>query len=507
MSTRLIALLLGASILSTPAAAEEPLPFTADAKLAAFVERWSGLTDLFDVPGAAVAVVRDGQVYVATFGVRDPSTRQPVTPDTLFYIASITKIYNATAVGTLVDQGRLSLDEKVKDHLPWLDLPDPELNETLTVRDLLSHRYGLSSGTIVLLDAYTGEITDERYSYWLARCNVSGQLDYSNVHYTLLGRLIERLTETDWRDYLEQAVLSPVGLERTTGYASVLYGDPDAATPTTRIDGEWRPTANRKIDRTMHAAGGLGTSAREAARFLMLHLGNGVIGGQRVVSASYMKEMRTLQASLPEPDGSIRVIDGFGLGWQVGTYAGAKPLYAHGGGYDGTSAWFALLPEQHAGIAVLINGDGPARGWGDIVAIDLLEALTGVAPPWSPYERFTERIRKIKSGTERMPPVSAAAGSPSVLPRSSLSRPLGMYTGWFRHPELGTLVVEATGDGLSLQLGDYPLHVTPGDGPDLFIIEDEFDPPPPCRFVVTPDGKIDEVRIDEHDLGELIFHR
>jgi len=507
MSSHRVAVFLLACIASIPSGAEDPPPFSADPQLAPFVERWSGLMDLFDVPGAAIAVVRDGRVNVQTFGFRDPSSRQPVTPDTLFYIASITKTYNATAIGTLVDQGRLTLDDKVKDHLPWLDLPDPELNATLTVRDLLSHRYGISSGTIVLLDAYTGEITDDRYAYWLARCTVSGQLDYSNVHYTLLGRLIEEVTGMDWRDYLEQAVLSPAGLERTTGYASVLYGDPDSATPTTRIDGEWRATAVRKIDRTMHAAGGLGTSAREAARYLMLHLGNGVIGEQRIVSESYMEEMRTLQASLPEPDGSIRVIDGFGLGWQVGTYAGATPLYAHGGGYDGTSAWFALLPDQQAGIAVLINGDGPARGWGDIVAIDLLEALTGVAPPWSPYEKFSERMRQIKAGDAERPPVATAAGEVSTLPTSSLSRPIGMYTGWFHHPELGTLVVEATDQSLSLHLGDAPLNVTPGDALDLFIIEDTFEPPPPCRFVVTADGKINEVRIDEKDLGELIFSR
>lgn len=507
MPARLIAALLLAIVFPLSATADEPLSFSADPRLAPLVQRWSDLTDLFDVPGAAVAVVRDGKVYVTTFGFRDPATRLPVTPDTLFYIASITKTYNATAIGTLVDQGRLSLEDTIKDHLSWLDLPDPELNAALTVRDLLSHRYGISSGTTVLLDAFTGEITDDRYAYWLARCEINGSLDYSNVHYTLVGRLIEEVTGMDWRDYLEQAVLSPAGLDRTTGYASVLYDDPDSATPTTRIDGEWRQTAVRKIDRTMHAAGGLGTSAREAARYLMLHLGNGVIGGQRVVSASYMEEMRTLQASLPEPDGSIRVIDGFGLGWQVGTYAGAAPLSAHGGGYDGTSAWFALLPDQQAGIALLINGGGPARGWGDIVAIDLLEALTGVAPPWSPYERYPERIRRMKSGAEKTPPVAAAAGEVSVLPSSSLSRPIGMYTGWFHNADLGTLVVTATGDGLSLQLGNLPLTISPGVGPDLFIIEDEFDPPPPCRFVVTADGKIDEVRIDEQDLGELVFRR
>ena len=507
MSSRLIAALLLAAIFPLSATADEPLPFSSDPQLAPFVERWADLTDLFDVPGAAIAVVRDGRVYVATFGVRDPSSRQPVTPDTLFYIASITKTYNATAIGTLVDQGRLTLDDKVKDHVPWLDLPDPELVETLTVRDLLSHRYGLSSGTIVLLDAYTGEITDDRYAYWLSRCTVSGQLDYSNVHYTLLGRLIEQVTGMDWRDYLQQAVLSPAGLERTTGYASVLYADPDSATPTTRIDGEWRATAVRKIDRTMHAAGGLGTSAREAARYLMLHLGNGVIGGQRIVAASYMEEMRTLQASLPEPDGSIRVIDGFGLGWQMGTYAGAAPLVC---------ARRRLC--RHLGV--VRPPSRPARRHRCVDQRRRARPRVGRhrrhRPPRSTHRRrpAVEPLRKIHRADP--PDESRHSGEASGrrgyrravnLPRSSLSRPIGMYTGWFHNPQLGTLVVEATEHGLTLHLGDLPLNVSPGDGPDHFVIEDEFEPPPPCHFVVTPDGKIDEVRIDEKDLGELVFSR
>ncbi|MEM6571368.1 MAG: serine hydrolase domain-containing protein, partial [Planctomycetota bacterium] len=234
-----------------------PRPLAEDEELAPLAALWADRMDTFDVPGAAVAVVRDGEVFVHAMGVRDADGRLAVDAHTMFYIASITKTFTAMAACALVEDGLVELDDPVAELLPRFDLPDghEEIEESATLRDLLSHRWGINSGPVVLLDAYTGEITDERYWHWLARGSVAGRPVYTNVNFTLAGQIVEEAAGKDWRDWLQTRVLEPAGMTRTTGYASRLYGDPNSAVPMERGADGFVPTAQRKTDRTMHAAG------------------------------------------------------------------------------------------------------------------------------------------------------------------------------------------------------------------------------------------------------------
>lgn len=489
-----------ACCIATAAHAADPRPFADDPALAPLPERWGALTDLFDVPGAAIVVVKDGQTFVHTLGVRDPDTGAPVTPDTMFYIASITKTYLATAVVRLAAEGRIDLDAPVKTYLPRFELPDSALTDTITVRDLLCHRYGVNGGPIVFLDAYTGDITDERFWHWLARGEVAGELRYTNVHFTILGRIVEAVTGRDWRDELDEAVFTPAGMTRTTGYASEMYTDPDCAIPSERLGDGFAPTAQRKTDRTMHAAGGLGTTALDAARYMTLHLNGGEVGGVRILPADLAAEMLALQAERAEHGGSIRIEKGFGLGWGSGDYVNQAPIRFHGGGYVGTSAWFCLLPEQDAALGILVNGGGVARGWMDIVAIDLLERLTGIAPPWSPYDDFPAQVRERKA--DRPAPAPSEPWRPA-----GLTRPLGMYTGAFHNEHLGSIIIKRDGGALVVHAGDMLIDAADGDAPDTALLRGAFNPPATLRFVVGPAGKIDEIRLIEADLGEFAFVR
>jgi hypothetical protein len=129
--------------------------------------------------------------------------------------------------------------------------------------------------------------------------------------------------------------------------------------------------------------------------------------------------------------------------------------------------------------------------------------LTGLEPPWTPYERYPPTARERKAKAKRQ----ASDRGPGVLPSSALSRPVGLYTGWFHHPQLGTLVVESDGDALAFHLGDAPLEAFAGDGPDRFTLEGQFDPPAACRFVLSPGSGIEEVRVEDEDLGDPVFRR
>ncbi|MFG0306636.1 MAG: serine hydrolase domain-containing protein [Phycisphaerales bacterium JB040] len=501
--TRLTALatLAGAALLAHAQTTLKPMSL--DEGLADLPERWAGIAELFDVPGAAIAIVKDGEAYGWTYGTANPETGAPVTPDTMFYIASITKTYTATGVLKLCDEGRLSLDDTLAKHLPGLELPGGLSPEDVTVEDLISHRMGINAGMTVVLDAYTGEITPERYAHWLPRGTAERATRYTNVNYTLAGRVIEAVTGMSWRDYLAQEVFEPAGMTRTTPFASRLYADPDAAFPTV-WDGEgWTIAAQRKTDRTMHAAGGLGTTATDGAAWMLLHLNDGEVNGGRVLNPDTARAMRQLHAPLDEHEGSIRIEHGFGHGWNVGTFADQTPLMMHGGGYVGTATWVGILPEHDAGVYVLVNGEGLARGWADIVAIDALERLSGASAPWSPYERFQQQARELKASGEA-PRVSPGL---TVLGPDACSRPAGFYTGWFRSELLGTLRVEAAHGGLTLWLGDATLAPEPTDTPDLLRVPDLLDDSTTLRFVVEPDGTVNRVVMTSDGHDETVFRR
>src|SRR5262245_32427283 len=268
-------------VLGIAASAQAAAPRVADVpELSGFVPRWRGALETLDAPGFALAVVKEGRVLaIDAFGVRDTSGA-PATIDTGYYIASATKPFTALAACLLAAEGKLDLDAPLKKVLPQLELADAELAETLSLRDLLCHRPGLESGPIVHRDAYTGEITDEIYFELLREAEIAHAVRYSNVHFTLAARALEAVSEKNWQDLLAERVFAPLGMTRTTAYASQLYGKAEHADPMLRIGGAWVKSPLVKTDRTMHAAGGMGTTARDAARWLLFNTEGGSIDGQ-----------------------------------------------------------------------------------------------------------------------------------------------------------------------------------------------------------------------------------
>lgn len=472
--------------------------------------RWTSAMDEFDVPGMAVAIVKDGHILaIETFGERSPAGADggqgaPPTPDTIYYIASITKTYLATAICTLADDGKLTLDDPVKKHLPRFKLATGSVldAEKITIRDLLCHRPGMGGGAaIVALDAFTGEITEDRYYRWLAKLKPQGSVGYSNVHFTLLGRVVESVSGKSWRDYLEERIFKPAGLKRTTGYASRMYGDKDCALPMERIGDEWQVCGLRKTDRTMHAAGGLGTSANDAARWLILHMNDGEIDGKRVLSAARAKEMRTLQSKLPKPEGSIRIIQGFGLAWQVGTFHGT-PLCSHSGGYAGTAAYYAMLPDKKCGFALLMNTSGAAKGLQDVIAVDILDRLI----EGDEHVDVLEVYRKNLTGQKKR----LAAETTKIMRNKSkpftLTGPVSAYAGRFESAELGTITITPDDERLKVVMGECELDVVPS-GQDAFKVSGPTLEGVDFKFVLSPSG--DVTALNPHVPGEdiLLFKR
>ncbi len=426
-------------------------------------ERWAAAHGEFFVPGFAVVAVKDGEVLLLdAFGELDPATHATVTLDTAFYIASATKPFVAMTVLALVDDGKLDLDVPVKAFLPRFELPDAERAAAITLRDLLCHRAALDCPPIVLLDAYTGEITNDRYYYFLRTAATAGDAPaYSNIHFTLLGRVIESVAKKPWQEVLLERVLRPAGMLATTPYADEMYARADVARPQ-QTNGSQLVPAPHKTNATMHAAGGLGTTARDLARWLRLNLGRGAIDGRRIVSEELFAEMIGRQCDFP-PSGRIRVQQGFGLGWGRGTYRG-RPYAFHNGGYLGASAHTSFLPEHGIGVAVVTNCDLPASLFIDqIVSVDLYDRLLG------------------ESGQDLLPGLreEVARNLPGLAEHRRLPEPLGAhnglslaperYAGIFVNEHWGTLTIGVAGESLTVRMGSLECHLAPA-GPDAFSL-------------------------------------
>ncbi len=433
------------------------------ARLAALRARVEESLKLTRVPGLCLVGVKDGEIVLReSFGRRRPDSDAKVDADTRFYIASVTKTFVATAMMTLVADGKVALADPVKKYLPGFDLVDHGAAATITLEDLLSHRPGLQCEPVVFRDAYSGQIDDATYFDLLAMTRPGSAPSYSNIHFTLLGRVLEAVEKTPnaapaWRDVLAQRLFAPLGMTRTTGYASVLWGDENSAVPTNGA-GDGSVILPHKSDRTMHAAGGLGTTGNDAAKWLLFHLGhsNAV---PPVLSKDQLASMRVLRTKAPDPIPLDFVsLDGFGLGWNIGTYRGF-PICAHGGNYAGSAAFFVFLPSQDIGAAVLLNRDSTSTM--ALAFVDALDLLLGrdLDP------QMIEMSRSTGAGA-RWPSLAGAPKDPCATP-GGLTLDRSKYVGSYRDDRFGTVEVSLDGPRLRVTLGDYDF-VLDSTGADRF---------------------------------------
>lgn len=316
----------------------------------------------FTVPGAAIAVLHDGEVARHAYGVANLETKQPVTPETLFQIGSISKIFTATIAMQLVDEGTLDLDAPVASYLPDLRLGDAAAQRSVTLRHLLSHTSGIEgdrfddygSGDDALAKAIAEFPT-------LRQLSPPGKLwTYCNSGFNLAGAVIEQLTEKPFESAMRQRLLDPLGLGRSFYFAHEAIAYP-VAVGHSQEPGH-APTVARHypLPRAVNAAGGIIGTVGDLLRFAAFHLADGLFDGERRLSEASARAMR--QAQTP----AANFADRYGLGWAL-RGAGGALVVGHGGTTNGFQAQLTLVPERAFALAILTNG---ARGASAIRSIE-----------------------------------------------------------------------------------------------------------------------------------------
>ncbi|MEJ0039535.1 MAG: serine hydrolase [Gammaproteobacteria bacterium] len=358
------------------------------------------------MPGFSIAVVADGRIiYAQGFGTRDRARALPATPDTLFAIGSITKSFVAIATMQLAEQGKLKLDDPVSRYVP---LSLGRADDPIRVRHLLTHSLGvpsLGTSTVVLnreIGFDTGVPFGSVADFYRF---VNGAQDeivtapgerffYHNGGWRILGHVVQRVSGIPFHRYLENAVIRPMGMTRTTLSRARFEADADHAVFYRRgADGGLIaapfPLPNVEDNPEfgfVTAAGGIASSARDMARYVGVQLSAGALEKGRVASRESFEAMQSPHISV-EPDRYGPAAYGYGL-HITPDFLGHR-LISHSGSVLVSTAYLAFVPDLKAGVAMMGNSSGMrfAR-----IAESVLAILAGQDPEMLPERRVERRI-------------------------------------------------------------------------------------------------------------------
>ncbi|MFC0108749.1 serine hydrolase domain-containing protein [Kibdelosporangium aridum] len=342
--------------------------------------RLDDLRATYHVPGASLAILADGEIHEFASGVLHRGTGVEATPDSVYLLGSIAKVYTATLVMTLVDEGKLDLDAPVVSILPEFATADPEATKTITPRQLLSHTSGLTCDFM-----YDGGRGDDCLANYVQAakgvtmdCPPGVAVSYSGVGYVTLGRIVEVLTGQTWDQALKERVFQPLGLthsmtlpEEALSFRAAMshLGEPGAY-PDPAPAWDLIPRAAGPGARVIASAG-------DIVRLAKMHLD----GGAGVLKPETVAAMQKREVDVP--DKWTVSADGWGLGWTLYDWDG-RFGYGHDGAAVGQYAYLRVIPDANIAIALTTNGGG-ARQLYSALFRELFDELAGVKMP-EPFE-------------------------------------------------------------------------------------------------------------------------
>jgi CubicO group peptidase (beta-lactamase class C family) len=458
---------------------------------------------VFEVPGIALAVVKDGKVVVAKgYGLRRLGEPAAVDSRTLFGIASNTKVFTATALGLLVEEGRIGWDARVIDYLPGFQMWDPFVTREMTIRDLLVHRSGLGLGAGDLLwwptSTYDRKEIARRLRYIQPATSFRSAYAYDNVLYLIAGEVIEAVTGKVWEDFVSERILAKVGMTGSNVRHSAAMGGGNVAATHARVEGAVRPVKPFESDNT-NPAGGINSSAEDMAKWMNVLLAKGALpDGSRLFSDRTFRQLTTIVTPLgsgtppPELAPLKSNFNGYALGLGIREYRGQK-VVTHTGGLPGYLSQVTLLPDIGLGVTVLTNQES-GEAFSSITNSIVDHYLGAPKTDWTgAYAAVTAREQaEIAESLKKAGAVRDANSKPSL----ALDKYAGAYTdAWY-----GDITIALENGKLVMRFGHTPDLV--GDLEhwqyDTFIArwrDRELRADAYVTFALNPDGTIAQAKM------------
>jgi CubicO group peptidase (beta-lactamase class C family) len=457
----------------------------------------------FDVPGIAIAIVKDGRVALAKgYGVRRIGQPEPVTAHSLFRIASNTKAFTAAALAMLVDEGKIGWDDRVVDHLAGFQLYDPYVTRELTVRDLLTHRSGLGLGAGDLMFFPPSDLSREeimrRLRFIKPATSFRSRYAYDNLLYLVAGSIIPAVTGQSWDEFVRRRIFVPLGMTSTGNTTEFLQAAADVAIPHSKNGGKLEPLPHENVDNNA-PAGSIVSCAADMARWVMLQLNHGEFDGVRLFSEKQSREMWTPQTILPIDPAPLPALAAvqpnfrtYGLGWHLDDYRGRKVVW-HSGELAGYYSRATMLPELNLGMIVFTNQE--EDGVYHALSYTILDHYLGV-PPTDWVGVFHQLAQKQTAEADAITAKSSGRRNAASHP----SLPAAAYAGRYRDPWYGDVLIAEGGGKLSIHFTHTPALAGSLEHwqYDTFVARwnnrtlgaDAY-----VTFWLKPDGSIDQVRM------------
>ncbi|MBT81966.1 MAG: serine hydrolase [Alteromonadaceae bacterium] len=413
----------------------------------------------FYTPGMSVGIVKNGKiVYLAGHGLRDKEQGLPVTPDTWFRLASVSKAFTATTVAQLVDEEKLNWHTKVEDVLPGFRMADPFASREMDITDLLTHRSGLGSGAGDSMlwpepSGFSRQDIVHNLRFLTPQYSFRSEYAYSNVMYITAGEIVAHLTEDSWESRLQNRVFAPLGMDcfggDVPGYVlenrAISYGHNDER-------GIYPIPRNQLAEKGIvsAAAGGISCNATGMLKWVQMWLDEGKsAGGETILSEDAYNTMLTPQTLLSVDDTDEEWdhmhFKAYGLGWRLMDIFGHKVI-SHTGTLSGYQTYVAFVPDQQLGVVVLNNGSNyGARG-------AVMQTILKAYLPESDKRNWIDEYRAYQDKQEEkyLARHTTPSGSGEVL------LPQITYAGQFSDEWFGLMTVYPEGDTLRIKSDKMP---------------------------------------------------
>ncbi|MGA9854659.1 MAG: serine hydrolase [Gammaproteobacteria bacterium] len=448
-----LSVLLAAMFLSVNAVAQSSAPpADMDAYIHKAMAQWQ-------VPGLAVAIVKDGKVVFARgYGVRELGKPGKVDADTLFTIGSVSKQFTVAALGTLVSAGRLQWDAPVTGYLKDFQLASPYVTHNIMLSDLLSHRSGYCDPESMW---YTSDDTAanviQRLRYQTPDYGFRAHFCYNNTMYLAASEFIPVITGESWNDYVAQHLFAPLGMTRTDSTEAAVEAASDVALPHAKVDDKveviQRYWANN-MD-VFAAVGGINSSVNDMSHWLEMLLADGKYDGKTALDPDVIHTMETPQMLIPAhtwigdwlrtqtPESNFYA---YGFGLMLQDYGQNKVVW-HAGDINGMATAMALVPSEHLGVIVLSNMDQNRAPEG--VVFHVLQSYLKL-----PYFDVSQALYTVRQKEDAKDKADQNKLAVTQQKNARTPRPLSAYAGQYQDEFYGTAHVSVEQGHLVLQLGN-----------------------------------------------------
>jgi len=462
----------------------------------------------WNTPGVGVGIVVGNKlVFVKGYGYRDYEKKLPFTARTLQPIASNSKLFTAVAAGMLVEEGKLTWDKPIKQSVPEIEFYNDQLNNNVTLHDMLSHRTGVTRHDLIWFKSpFTRKELFERLKYLEPQEPMRETFLYNNLMFAAAGQVIEMKSGKRWEDFVRERIFTPLGMSTTCYTIADMLKQPDYGVPfrEKRDSFELYKIPYYEDTEGVAPAGAIISNIDELSHWLIALMNEGKYNGKQVLPASVLKA--TLQPAIALPNAAGEALgywevlnSAYGMGRQTASYRG-KLLAFHGGDLPGFHSQISFMPNDKIGVIVLVQTDHSAPLY-NIISYNVYERLLGMdQTPWS-QRQLQQRLANKKAATESR----TKAGADRVA-NTKPSHALGDYAGEYENSAYGILKIGLQGD--QLQFGFHDFHF-----PMSHFHYDRFDTPDDeeygkfsVNFRTNPQGDVDQAVISL-DQAEVVFTR